>query len=355
MRSELFSPLVLRGVTIPNRVFVSPMCQYSAVDGVPSDWHLVHLGSRAVGGAGLVIAEATAVCPEGRITPGDCGLWDDGQVEPWRRVAAFVAAQGAVPAIQLGHAGRKASCRVPWQGGAPLPAEEGAWQTVAPSAVPFAETDPVPRELAEAEIEALPEAFAAAARRAVAAGFVAIELHMAHGYLLHQFLSPISNRRKDRWGGSPENRMRLPLAVARAVRAAVGEERLLFVRVSSTDWVDGGWDLAQTIAFARELKTVGVDLVDCSAGGAVPKAPMRTGPGFMTPFATAVRREVGIPTGTVGFITQPAQAEQIVATGLADAVLLARELLRDPYWPLHAARELGVDVRWPDQYLRARR
>ncbi|HPC84029.1 MAG TPA: NADH:flavin oxidoreductase/NADH oxidase [Thermoanaerobaculaceae bacterium] len=355
MRSELFSPLVLRGVTVPNRIFVSPMCQYSAQDGVPNEWHLVHLGSRAVGGAGLVIAEATAVAPEGRITPGDCGLWDDAQIEPWRRIASFIAERGAVPAIQLGHAGRKASCRVPWQGGEPLPAEEGGWQIVAPSALPFSPTDPLPRELSEAEVEALPELFAAAARRAVAAGFVAVELHMAHGYLLHQFLSPISNRRQDRWGGSLEGRMRLPLAVAQAVRAAIGEERLLFVRISSTDWVEGGWDLPQTLVFARELKALGVDLVDCSAGGAVPKAPMRTGPGFMTPFATAVRREVGIPTGTVGFITQPAQAEQIVATGLADAVLLARELLRDPYWPLRAARELGVDVRWPDQYLRAKR
>lgn len=355
MRSTLFTPLVLRNVTIPNRIFVSPMCQYSAVEGVPNQWHLVHYGSRAVGGAGLVIAEATAVAPEGRITRGDCGLWDDCQVEPWARIAALVAAQGAVPGIQLGHAGRKASCHVPWEGGAPVPAGEGGWQTVAPSALGFAETDPVPRELSESEIEALPGVFAAAARRAVAAGFEVVELHMAHGYLLHQFLSPISNRRQDQWGGPTAHRVRLPLAVARAVREAVGDERLLFVRVSSSDWVEGGWDLDQTIAFAHELKALGVDLVDCSAGGAVPKAPMRTGPGFMTPFATAVRNHVGIATATVGFITQPAQAEQIVATGLADAVLLGRELLRDPYWPLHAARELGCEVRWPDQYLRARR
>ncbi|MCU0293727.1 MAG: NADH:flavin oxidoreductase/NADH oxidase [Thermoanaerobaculaceae bacterium] len=355
MRSELFSPLVLRGVSIPNRVFVSPMCQYSAVDGMPDAWHLVHLGSRAVGGAGLVIAEATAVTPEGRITPGDCGLWSDDHVEPWRRVASFVAAQGAVPGIQLGHAGRKASCHVPWKGGEPLGDGDGAWQTVAPSAVPFAETDPLPRELTAAEVEGLPGLFAAAARRAAAAGFRVVELHMAHGYLLHQFLSPLSNRRQDAWGGSLDNRMRLPLAVARAVREALGDERPLFARVSSTDWVDGGWDLDQTIAFGTQLKAIGVDLVDCSAGGMVPKAPMRTGPGFMTPFATAVRRGAGLPTATVGFITQPAQAEQIVATGLADAVLLARELLRDPYWPLHAARELGVDVPWPNQYLRAKR
>lgn len=355
MRSTLFSPLVLRNVTIPNRIFVSPMCQYSAVEGVPNEWHLVHYGSRAVGGAGLVIAEATAVAPEGRITPGDCGLWDDGQVAPWARVAAFVAAQGAVPGIQLGHAGRKASCHLPWQGGAPLTAGEGAWETVAPSALGFAETDPVPRQLSPAEIEALPAVFAAAARRAVTAGFRVVELHMAHGYLLHQFLSPISNRRQDGWGSSFASRVRLPLAVASAVREAVGRQHLLFVRVSSSDWVEGGWDLDQTVAFAHELKDIGVDLVDCSAGGAVPKASMPTGPGFMTPFATRVRQEVGIPTATVGFVTQPAQAEQIVATGLADAVLLARELLRDPHWPLHAARELGVDVRWPDQYLRAKR
>jgi 2,4-dienoyl-CoA reductase-like NADH-dependent reductase (Old Yellow Enzyme family) len=355
MRSELFSPLVLRGVSIPNRVFVSPMCQYSAVDGMPDEWHLVHLGSRAVGGAGLVVAEATAVAPEGRITPGDSGLWSDAHIEPWRRVASFVAAQGSVPGIQLGHAGRKASCHVPWKGGEPLGAAEGAWQTVAPSAVPFAEKDPLPRALTAAEVEGLPGLFAVAAGRAAAAGFRVVELHMAHGYLLHQFLSPVSNRREDAWGGSLENRMRLPLAVARAVRGALGEERLLFVRVSCTDWVDGGWDLDQTVTFASQLKAVGVDLLDCSAGGMVPKAPMRTGPGFMTPFATAVRREAGLPTATVGFITQPAQAEQIVATGLADAVLLARELLRDPYWPLRAARELGADVPWPNQYLRARR
>ncbi|HNX51275.1 MAG TPA: NADH:flavin oxidoreductase/NADH oxidase [Thermoanaerobaculaceae bacterium] len=355
MQSALFAPLELRGIRIPNRVFMSPMCQYSAVDGMPHEWHLVHLGSRAVGGAGLVLAEATAVVPEGRISPGDTGIWGDAHMEAWSRIASFVKAQGAVAAIQLGHAGRKASCHEPWHGGAPLAADEGAWQTVAPSPVPFAESDPEPRELTPAEIDALPGVFAAAARRATTAGFQAVELHMAHGYLLHQFLSPISNQRQDAWGGGLENRMRLPLAVASAVREALGESRLLLARVSCTDWVEGGWDLDQTVAFASRLKAIGVDLVDCSAGGMVPKAPMRTGPGFMTPFATQVRRGAGMPTATVGFITQPAQAEQIVATGLADAVLLARELLRDPYWPLHAARELGVDVAWPNQYLRAKR
>jgi 2,4-dienoyl-CoA reductase-like NADH-dependent reductase (Old Yellow Enzyme family) len=355
MKTVLFSPLQLRDVRMRNRVAVSPMCQYSATDGVPTSWHLVHLGCRAVGGAGLVMAEATAVSEEGRISPGDSGLWNDTQGAAWAPIAAFIAAQGAVPGVQLGHAGRKASCDVPWRGGEPLAPASGAWQTVAPSAVPFAEGHPVPRALSLAEVQALPDAFAAAARRAVAAGFAAVEVHAAHGYLLHQFLSPLANHREDAYGGDFEGRIRLLVEVAEAIRATFPAGLPLLVRVSATDWAQGGWDLPQTVELARRLRDRGVDLVDCSAGGLVHSARMPTGPGFQVPFAAAVRREAGLPTGTVGFITQAYQAEQIVATGEADLVFLAREMLRDPYWALHAARELGVDVPWPDQYLRAKK
>ncbi len=355
MKSVLFSPLQLRDVTLGNRVAVSPMCQYSAVDSVPGAWHLVHLGSRAVGGAGLVLAEATAVCEEGRITPGDCGLWNDAQTAAWAPITAFLSAQGAVPGVQLGHAGRKASCDAPWRGGEPLDPEHGGWQTVAPSAVPFKEGHPVPRELELREVKRVPDAFAAAARRALSAGFRVLEVHAAHGYLLHQFLSPLSNRRQDAYGGNFKARTRLLLEVVEAIRGVWPDGLPLLVRVSATDWVEGGWDLLQTVVLARRLKAVGVDLLDCSAGGLVHGARMPTGPGFQVPFAAQVRRETGIATGAVGFITQACQAEQIVATGLADLTLLGREMLRDPYWPLHAARELGVDVRWPDQYLRAKR
>ncbi len=352
--STLFSPLKLRNLTIPNRVFVSPMCQYSAKDGVPGPWHLVHLGSRAVGGAGLVMAEATAVSPEGRISPGDTGIWNDEQAAAFKPIAAFIKAQGAVPAIQIGHAGRKASCRVPWEGGGAIPPGEIGWQTVAPSPVPFAEDDPVPSELSEEDLQTLVECFENGCRRALECGFEVAEIHMAHGYLLHEFLSPLSNRRSDGFGGSLENRMRFPLAVADAVRKSWPEDLPVFVRISSTDWVDGGWDIAQSVAFAKKLKSLGIDLVDCSSGGLVPDAKIPAGPGFQSPFAGAVRREAGIATGAVGMITDPAQAEQIVRTGVADAVLLARELLRDPYWPLHAARALGDDVHWPKQYVRAK-
>jgi 2,4-dienoyl-CoA reductase-like NADH-dependent reductase (Old Yellow Enzyme family) len=355
MKSVLHSTLTLRDVTVRNRIAVSPMCQYSAEDGVPGPWHLVHLGSRAVGGAGLVIAEATAVCEEGRISPGDTGLWNDEQAAAWAPIAAFVAAQGAVPAVQLGHAGRKASCDAPWRGGGPLPAAAGGWQVVAPSPVAFADGHPVPRELSLEKVRALPAAFAAAAGRAAEAGFQAIEVHAAHGYLLHQFLSPLSNHRHDAYGGDFDGRSRLTLEVAEAIRGVWPDRLPLLFRVSATDWVEGGWDLPQTVELARRLKERGVDLVDCSAGGNVHSARMPTGPGFMVPFAAAVRREAGIATGAVGFITQAFQAEQIVATGQADLVLLAREMLRDPYWALHAAHELGVDVPWPDQYLRAKK
>jgi len=350
----LFQPLRLREVTLRNRIAVSPMCQYSAREGVPNEWHLVHLGARAVGGAGLVIAEASAVSPEGRISPDDTGLWADAQAEAWAPVARFVAAQGAVPGIQLAHAGRKASTDAPWRGGRPVAEGARGWRPVAPSPLPFAEGYPIPRELGADEIEAVVGAFRDAARRADESGFELVEIHMAHGYLLHQFLSPLTNRRTDAYGGPLENRMRLPLAVARAVRDAFPVERPVLARISATDWVEGGWDLEQSIVLARELREAGVDLVDCSSGGALPDAKVPLGPGYQVPFAAAIREKAGVPTGAVGLITEPAQAEAIVAGGKADLVLLAREMLRDPHWPLHAARALGVDASWPVQYLRAR-
>ena len=352
--SALFQPLRLREVTLRNRVAVSPMCQYSASDGVPNEWHLVHLGSRAVGGAGLVIAEASAVSPEGRITPYDTGLWSDAQAEAWAPVARFVAQHGAVPGIQLAHAGRKASTDAPWRGGRPLAEGARGWRPVGPSPLPFAEGYPVPRELTADEIEAVVGAFRDAARRADEAGFQVVEIHMAHGYLLHQFLSPLTNRRTDEYGGPLENRMRLPLDVARAVREAFPVEHPVLARISATDWVEGGWDLEPSIVLARELRERGVDLVDCSSGGAVADAKVPLGPGYQVPFAAAIRERAGVPTGAVGLITEPAQAEAIVAGGKADLVLLAREMLRDPHWPLHAAQVLGAEASWPVQYLRAR-
>ena len=352
--SVLFSNLRLREVTFRNRVFVSPMCEYSCQDGMANDWHLVHLGSRAVGGAGLVFTEATAVSAEGRISPADAGIWSDAHAEAWARVAAFVAGQGAVPGIQLAHAGRKASTAVPWKASGALGPEAGGWQPLAPTALPFDDASANPRPMIDADLEEVRTQFADAALRALTAGFKVVELHMAHGYLCHQFLSPLSNRRTDGYGGSLENRMRFPLEVARAVRAAWPDGLPLFVRISATDWAEGGWSVDEAVEFARRLKLVGVDLVDCSSGGAVPHARVPVGPGYQTPFATRIRVEAGIATGAVGMITVPAQAEQIVATGQADAVLLARQLLRDPYWPLHAAHELGADVAWPVQYLRAK-
>ncbi len=352
--SALFSALKLRDVTFRNRAWVSPMCQYSCRDGMPSDWHLVHLGSRAVGGAGLVLTEAAAVSPEARISPDDAGIWSDAHAAAWARVAAFVAEQGAVPGIQLAHAGRKASTAAPWRGGKALDAAAGGWQPLAPSALAFGAGSPVPRAMTPGDIEEAVAQFASAAARACAAGFRVVELHMAHGYLCHEFLSPLSNRRSDAWGGSLENRMRFPLDVARAVRAAWPAELPLLVRVSATDWVDGGWSADDSVAFARRLKEAGVDLVDCSSGGSAPDARVPVGPGYQTPFAARLRAEAGVATAAVGLITEPAQAEQIVATGQADAVLMARALLREPYWPLRAARELGAEVAWPPQYLRAR-
>ena len=350
----LFDPLPLRSLTLANRIAVSPMCQYACGDGSATDWHLVHLGSRAAGGAGLVFTEATAVTAAGRISPQDLGIWQDAHVEPLARITRFIHAQGAHAGIQLAHAGRKASTWRPWDGQGAVPASAGGWsEVVAPSALPFAPDYPAPRALDEPGIAAVVRAFAAAARRASAAGFHVIEIHAAHGYLLHQFLSPLSNRRSDRYGGSFENRTRLAREVVSAVRAAWPDALPLFVRISATDWAEGGWDLEQSVELARELKRLGVDLVDCSSGGTVPGAKIPMGPGYQTPFAERIRREAGIATGAVGMITQPAQAAHSVRTGQADLVILARAMLRDPYWPLRAARELGQAVTWPVQYLRA--
>jgi len=352
--SRLFSLLQLRTLTFRNRIFVSPMCQYSSLDGYPSDWHLVHLGSRAVGGAGLVMVEATAVSPEGRISPDDSGIWSDAHAEAFAPIARFIREQGAAAGIQLAHAGRKASTDRPWQGGGPLGPDQRGWQPIAPSPLPFAHGHPVPREATAADLEAVRRQFEAAARRARAAGFQVIEVHLAHGYLLHEFLSPLSNLRKDEYGGGLENRMRFPLSITRAVRDIWPQDLPVFVRISATDWAEEGWDLEQSVELCRRLKEQGIDLIDCSSGGLVPDAVIPAGPGFQTPFAAAIRKKTGIATGTVGFITDPAQAEQIVATGLADVVFLARAMLRNPYWPLEAAKALKVDIPWPVQYLRAK-
>jgi 2,4-dienoyl-CoA reductase-like NADH-dependent reductase (Old Yellow Enzyme family) len=350
----LFTPLTLRELSVRNRIFVPPMCQYSATDGVPNDWHLVHYGTRAVGGAGLIVVEATAVCPEGRISPYDLGLWSDEQSRAFAPVTRFIKEQGAVPAVQIAHAGRKASTDAPWLTGATLAPGRGGWEPLAPSALAFSSAHTAPRALSRADMDTVVRQFAEGAQRAQAAGFEVVEVHMAHGYLLHEFLSPITNKRDDEYGGSLENRARLPLAVARAVRAAWPEELPVFVRISATDWVTGGWDLAQSVQLAKWLKDIGIDLIDCSTGALVPDAPMPAGPGFQVPFAAAIRKDADIATAAVGFITEAYQAEQIVATGQADAVLLGRELLRNPYWPLRAARRLGADIPWPRQYLRAK-
>lgn len=355
MESLLFSPLVLRELTLPNRVVVSPMCQYSSEDGLPTDWHLVHLGSRAVGGAGTVIAEATAVCPEGRISPADAGIWSDGHARAYRRITDFIRARGAVPGIQLSHAGRKASTDAPWRGAGPVSEADGGWQAFAPSAIPLSERHATPEPLSTGAVAALPGQFAAAARRAVDAGYQLLELHAAHGYLLHEFLSPLSNTRTDRYGGSLDNRMRCVLEVTEAVRAEWPAQWPLLVRLSVTDWVAGGWDVEQSLVLARALAERGVDLIDCSSGGLRPDARIPVGPGYQTGFAERLRREAGVRTGTVGMITEAFQAEHVLRSGQADCVLLARELLRDPYWPLSAARSLGHDVPWPPQYERAKR
>ena len=348
---DLLSPLAIRGVTFRSRIVMSPMCQYCAHEGRADDWHLVHLGSRAVGGAALVFVEATAVTRDGRISAGDMGIWSDQHVEPLSRIARFVHAQGAVAGIQLAHAGRKASCDTPWNGGASLktPAQ-GGWPVVGPSALPFAEGDPIPTALDEAGIDRLVDAFEAAARRALAAGFKVLEIHAAHGYLLHEFLSPLSNHRGDRYGGSLENRMRPLLQISEALRRLMPEERPLFVRISATDWVEGGWDIEQSVELSRRLRALGVDLIDVSSGGIVPKARIPVGKGYQVPFARRIRDEAEIKTGAVGLITEPKHADAIVIGGDADLVFLGRELLREPYWALKAQHELGQEPGWPTQY-----
>ena len=351
--AELFTPLKIREVAFRNRIGVSPMCQYACEDGFATDWHLVHLGSRAVGGAGMVMVEATGVEHRGLISPFDMGIYKDEHVAPLARVASFVKQQGAVAAIQLAHAGRKGSTARPWEGGAVGPPEAGGWQTVAPSPVPFRLEDPAPAELSIAGIRQVVDAFAAAARRALRAGFQVVELHSAHGYLLHQFLSPLSNFRRDEYGGPFENRIRLLLEVAGAVRAEWPAQLPLFVRISSTDWMEGGWTIEDSVALARRLKDAGVDLVDCSSGGSSLQAKIPLAPGYQVPFAERIRREAGVRTAAVGLITTPAQANEVIRSERADLVLLAREFLRDPYFPLHAAQSLGVAVPAPVRYGRA--
>jgi 2,4-dienoyl-CoA reductase-like NADH-dependent reductase (Old Yellow Enzyme family) len=350
---HLFDELHLRDVVLANRISVSPMCEYSCADGMANDWHLVHLGSRAVGGAGLVFTEAAAVVPEGRISPQDLGVWSEAHYEPLARVAHFISAQGGVAGIQLAHAGRKASTFRPWSGNGAVAEADGGWQTVAPSAVAFSDSYPMPRALTVDEISTIQHAFVTAAVRAVAAGFRVIELHGAHGYLFHEFLSPLSNHRTDSYGGSFDNRTRLLRDTATSVRAALPDGVPLFVRISATDWTEGGWDVEQSVELARRLKAVGVDLIDCSSGGNVDWAKIPVGAGYQLPFADRIRHEADIATAAVGMITGAAQADQIVRNGQADLVMLARELLRDPYWPLHAAAVLGVQAPWPVQYVRA--
>ncbi len=352
--ASLFEPLASRAVTLRNRLVMSPMCQYSATDGLAADWHFAHYGSRAAGGLGALLVEATAVAPEGRISPFDLGLWRDEQIAPLARVAAFVAAQGAVPGIQIAHAGRKACTARPWEGGGAVPLAAGGWTPVGPGEEPFAPAYHAPRALTASGVEGVVGAFAAAARRARQAGFELLEIHAAHGYLLHQFLSPLVNHRADGYGGAFANRARLTLEVARAVRATWPEALPLWMRISATDWAPGGWDVDEAVRLAVQLREEGVDLVDCSSGGAVAHQRVALGPGYQVPFAERVRREAGVCTGAVGLITEPEQAEAILRRGQADVVVLGRALLREPHWPLRAALVLGAEAAWPPQYLRAK-
>jgi 2,4-dienoyl-CoA reductase-like NADH-dependent reductase (Old Yellow Enzyme family) len=352
--SRLFSPLTLRGTTFRNRVWVAPMCQYSSVDGYPNDWHLVHLGGLARGGAGLVMQEATSVTPEGRITPADAGIWEDAQADAYEPITEFIQAQGAVPGIQLAHAGRKASTEQPWVGDGYVEVGQGGWETEGPSPVPFGDW-PAPKELTAEDIQRLVRAFADAAERALEAGYGVAEIHGAHGYLLHQFLSPLSNHRTDEYGGDLEGRSRFLVQVVDAVRAVWPEERPLFVRFSATDWAPGGWDVEETVELSRRLVGHGVDLIDVTSGGLVPGARIEVEPGYQVPFARAIREGAGLPVSAVGLIVAPEQADQILVNQAADAVMLARELLRNPHWPWRAARALGDHVPWPPQYVGARR
>jgi 2,4-dienoyl-CoA reductase-like NADH-dependent reductase (Old Yellow Enzyme family) len=354
---HLFTPLTIREVTFKNRIWISPMCQYSSKEGHPTDWHFIHLGSRAVGGAGLVMVEATAVAPEGRISPHDSGMWSDDHILSFKRITDFIKAQGAICGIQIAHAGRKASTAAPWVGGQALSKAEGGWQTIAPSPIPFKEGDPTPHEMNSVDIEKTIQDFVTATKRCLKAGFEVLELHMAHGYLMHEFLSPISNQRDDEYGGTLENRMRFPLQIAAAVREKWPHHLPLFVRISATDWVEGpennAWTLGQSIVFSRELKKLGIDLIDCSSGAILPSVTIPLGPGYQVQFAEAIKKEADTMTAAVGLITEPIQAETILLQHQADAIFIARESLRNPYWPVHAARALGVRIERPDQYGRA--
>ena len=356
-KNHLFAPLTLRSLTLPHRIAVSPMCEYSSTDGFANDWHFVHLGSRAIGGAALVITEASAVNPEGRITPQDLGIYKDEHIPGLKRLTSFLHEHGAYAATQLAHAGRKASMAVPWEKARLIPESEGGWQPVGPSAIRFDEAYGLPTELDRAGMEKIVADFVSATRRAIEAGFDLVEIHAAHGYLLHEFLSPLSNQRTDEYGGSFENRIRFPLEVVRAVRAAWPQHLPVFVRISATDWapesLGASWDIAQSVEFAQHLKQEGVDLIDVSTGGNHPAQQIPVGPGYQVHHAETIRRSAGIPTAAVGMITGPEQADQIVRSGQADLVLLAREFLRDPYWPLHAAAALNQKVSWPVQYARA--
>lgn len=353
--AHLFEPLKMRSVELPHRIVVSPMCQYSSEDGFATDWHFVHLGSRAVGRAAAVLTEATAVTPDGRISPQDLGLWKDAHIEPLRRIFSFITEQGAVPGMQLAHAGRKASTNQPWNGGKPISPAEGGWTPIfAPSALAFSDGYQLPQALSIPEIENVVRAFAAAAQRAKGAGAKIIELHGAHGYLLHEFLSPLSNQRTDQYGGSFENRIRLVCEIVAAVRRVWPEKFPLWIRISASDWAEGGWTVEESVELARRLNPMGVDLFDCSSGGNVARVKIPVGPGYQVAFAEQIRRQGGVMTGAVGMITDPAQADQIVRSGQADIVIMARQFLREPYWPLLAAGKLGHEIKWPLQYERAK-
>jgi len=351
--AHLFEPMTVRGVTLKNRIAVSPMCEYSSEDGFAADWHLVHLGSRAIGGAALIFTEAAAVTAVGRISPQDLGIYRNDHVAMLRRITDFIAAHGGIAGIQLAHAGRKASTARPWDGGGPVAQADGGWEAIAPSPLAF-DNYAVPRALTREEIAAVADDFAAGARRALEAGFRVIEVHAAHGYLLHEFFSPLSNVRTDAYGGSFQNRTRIAHDVVRAIRAVIPVEVPLFVRISASDWADGGWTVDESVRLARDLREMGVDLIDASSGGLTPQQRIDVGPGYQVPFAAQIRRDAGIATGAVGMITEPGQADDIIGSGQADLVLLAREMLRDPYWPLHAASALGADAAWPPQYERAK-
>jgi 2,4-dienoyl-CoA reductase-like NADH-dependent reductase (Old Yellow Enzyme family) len=353
--SKLFSPIKIQNIELKNRIAVSPMCQYSSINGFPSDWHLVHLGSRAVGGAGLILTEATAVSLEGRISPDDAGIWNEEQVNAYKKITSFIKSQNSVSGIQLAHAGRKASTYSPWKGSGEVKVENGGWITLAPSPIPFSENFPHPKEMSEEDVQLVIDQFTKAAKRSIEAGFEVIELHFAHGYLVHEFYSPISNKRKDKYGGNLENRCRFAIEIAKSVRETIPDGTPLFARISSTDWVENGWDINQSIQIAKGLKEVGVDLIDCSSGGNVSNAKIPAGPSYQIPFAEKIKKEVKILTGGVGLITTAEQAEEIISSEKADIVLLAREMLRDPYWALHAAKKLNVDLTdWPKQYSRAK-